>query len=397
MSINKLVDDTEDLLNSIVITIGMYLNAYGDEAKSMAMTDKIMHLPEIQNSLNFFFKDSNCKDVILVNNSDKLFFGINVIPAFNGTDKDRILNILLEPKSDRISEYMVEIDSKILDLVPSVRMITALLLREVNELISSTTAIDKTKDAINQYITEKNKPLRISKIVQYNELLAFAIKDCIHKTSSIFYTDLCNEIITNEFIHMCGLDQELEDAINIISKSNISLIKESDKFIVMRWALDLYDDIKYRRIDAIETIDECIQFTGSYYEKIALNNIKKQISAIDDSLLLSEFGESIKDIVSRIRYRGIANIEDDLYEYAIRIKTANTEDEARLLMREINNRIAILSDYMEHEEIPENARDRWQKVYDKYIILRDKLAAKPIAKYKYMQLWVEENPDTLMT
>lgn len=393
MLANNLAGDIEDINYSVVSTIGMYINNYSEIAKSLS--DSILHLPEIQNSLNFFFKDSECKDVILVNNTDKLFFGINVIPAFNGTDKDKILNILLEPKSERISEYMVEIDSKLLDLL-SVRMITALLVREVDALISSTTAIDKTKDAINQYITEKNKPLRISKIVQYNELLAFAIKDCIHKVSSIFYMDLSKEIITNELIHMCGLDEELEGAMDKISKSNVSLIKESDKFIVMRWALDLYDDIKYRRIDAMETIDQCIQFTSSHYEKLALNNIKKQISTIDDSLLLTEFGESIKSIVNKIRLRGVANIEEDLYEYAIRIKTANTEDEARLLMREINNRIAILSDYIEHEEMSENEQDKWQKVYDKYIVLRDKLAAKPIAKYKYMQLWVEENPDTLM-
>ena len=88
--------------------------------------------------------------------------------------------------------------------------------------------------------------------------------------------------------------------------------------------------------------------------------------------------------------------EEEAYEYAIQVSAVDTEDDARLLMREINNRMAILLDYIEHEEIPENERDRWRNIYDKYEALRDKLMKKPITKFKYMQLWVENNPNTLM-
>ena len=97
-----------------------------------------------------------------------------------------------------------------------------------------------------------------------------------------------------------------------------------------------------------------------------------------------------------MKYRGLTNLEDDLYEYNIRLKTATTEDGARLLMREINNRMAILMDYINHEEIPENERDKWLKLYDKYASLREKLANKPITKFKYMNLWIDSNPNTLM-
>lgn len=363
-----------------------------------SISSDFLHLHDVKNELNSFFKDSECEDVILVNNVDKLFFGINVLPSFNGSDNDIIMNILLEPKSERISKYVVEIDSKLFSesLDISCTNIVALLIKEVSGLISTTLVVDKTKDALNDYITRSGKSLTISKCIQYNELLAFALKDTIHKMSSVFYKDLDKPYISDEFMVSFNLSKYLEDAINTIKNSTLLFNKSSDKLIVLQWALLLYEDIKHRRIDALETIDKCIETTGSYYEKLDLRNIRKQISTIDDSLLLTEFGESIKELVKKIRLRGVANIEDDLYEYAIRIKGANTEDDARLLMREINNRMAILADYIKHEEIPDGEKDRWQKVYEKYEALREKLANKPVAKYKYMQLWVEENPDTLM-
>lgn len=355
---------------------------------------------EVASELNSFFKDSVCEEVIITENTDKLFFGIKVYPVF--TDQFEWINsILTDVKARRIDRYVVEIDTQIFNYrytennLNSINIL-ALLINEVSSLVNTTTAIDKTKDAINEYLAKNNTTIIISKVAQYQELLAFALKDAISKFASIFYTNMNEVFFAGEFIRNCGLGDEIDNAVKAIKNLNLVGNKNIGRLIVMEWALRLYNDVKFKRIDALETIRVCTAFTGSALEKRHLNHIAREIKTIDDGLLLTEFGESIKEIIHKIRKHGVANIEKDLYEYAIQVNAVDTEDDARILMREINNRMAILLDYIEHEEIPENERDRWRTIYDKYEALREKLMKKPIAKFKYMQLWVENNPNTLM-
>lgn len=355
---------------------------------------------EIVSDLNSFFKDSFCEEVLITENTDKLFFGIKVYPVF--VDQIGVSSILTDVKSKRIDRYVVEIDSQLFNYGKTTEnnidaiQILALLINEVSSLINTTTAIDKTKDAINEYLTKNHTTIMISKVTQYQELLSFALKDAISKFASIFYTDMNETFFASEFIRGCGLGDVMDRAVQNIKNLNLVGNKNIGRLIVMEWALRLYNDVKFKRIDALETIKTCTAFTGSALEKRYLNHIAREIKTIDDGLLLTEFGESIKEIVHKIRKHGVANIEKDLYEYAIQVNAVDTEDDARLLMREINNRMAILLDYIDHEEIPENERDRWRNIYDKYEALRDKLMKKPITKFKYMQLWVENNPNTLM-
>lgn len=356
---------------------------------------------EIVSDLNSFFKDSFCEEVLITENTDKLFFGIKVYPVF--TDQFMWINsILTDIKAKRIDRYVVEIDSQMFNHCKNTENnidaihILALLINEVSSLVNTTTAIDKTKDAINEYLAKNNTTIMISKVAQYQELLAFALKDAISKFASIFYTDMNETFFAGEFIREYGLGDVIDQAVQSIKNLNLVGNKNIGRLVVMEWALRLYNDVKFKRIDALETIKTCTAFTGSALEKRYLNHIAREIKTIDDGLLLTEFGESIKEIVHKIRKHGVANIEKDLYEYAIQVSAVDTEDDARLLMREINNRMAILLDYIEHEEIPENERDRWRNIYDKYEALRDKLMKKPITKFKYMQLWVENNPNTLM-
>ena len=45
----------------------------------------------LQKELNTFFKDSKCEGVIYTNNTDKLFFGMCVMPVISGRDAVDIL------------------------------------------------------------------------------------------------------------------------------------------------------------------------------------------------------------------------------------------------------------------------------------------------------------------
>ena len=350
---------------------------------------------EIKNHLNLFFKDSECRSVIFTENQDKLFFGVIVYPWIELEDAD---NILLEVYPKRIDQYTVEIDSKIFDMMldATTKEIAALILREIACVINTSEPVIKTKDAINEFLCKKNKEIIISKSVQYRELIAFALMDTIHKFSSIFYTNIKDDYIADEFSIVCGHAAVIESMVEKLNKSGFIVDNYNHKLVVLEWALDLYTDVLHQRIRALETIEECIAMSPSTLEIRALKNIAREIQKIDDSTLITESGESFKDIIKGMRLRGIQHLEDDLYEFNIRMKTANNEEDARLLMREINNRMAILMDYITHEEIPEADRDKWLKLYDKYASLREKLSNKPITKFKYMNLWVDQNPNTLM-
>ena len=349
---------------------------------------------DVRTYINMFFKDSNCRNVIFTENMDKMFFGIIVYPWIEPTDAD---DILLNSESKRIKEYSIEIDSKLFDVMMGLTNteISALIIKEIASMVNTSEPVERTKHAIDDYLMRSNKEIIISKSIQYRELLAFALMDTMYKVSSVFFTNI-RDFIADEFSIMCGHAAYIESAIDKLNKSGMLLDNYNHRLIVLEWALSLYTDIKSLRIKALETINECITMSPSTLEIRALKNIAREIQRIDDSTLISESGESIREIIKNMKYRGLTNLEDDLYEYNIRLKTATTEDDARLLMREINNRMAILMDYINHEEIPENERDKWLKLYDKYASLREKLANKPISKFKYMNLWIDSNPNTLM-
>ena len=64
-------------------------------------------LKELQKELNNFFKDSRCLEVLYTFNTDKVFFGMCVIPRVTAEKANKIL--ATEDKV-RFDEYFLEID-----------------------------------------------------------------------------------------------------------------------------------------------------------------------------------------------------------------------------------------------------------------------------------------------
>lgn len=69
-------------------------------------------LQSLKVELNRFFDDSKCKEVIYTTNTDKMFFGMKIIPAI---DADDIYDYLVDDEQTRIDKYIVEFDSKLFD------------------------------------------------------------------------------------------------------------------------------------------------------------------------------------------------------------------------------------------------------------------------------------------
>ena len=75
------------------------------------------NMNSLKKELNKFFKDSKCQGVIYTNNTDKLFFGMCVMPVIDG---NRAVRILQDDNNERIDSYYLELDSRLFDpmLVP---------------------------------------------------------------------------------------------------------------------------------------------------------------------------------------------------------------------------------------------------------------------------------------
>ena len=68
----------------------------------------VMLLSQLKDEINSFFKDSKCKELVFTQNTDKMFFGIIVMPIVNNP-----YDIIQGTNLIRIKEYYLEIDSKI--------------------------------------------------------------------------------------------------------------------------------------------------------------------------------------------------------------------------------------------------------------------------------------------
>lgn len=351
-------------------------------------------LNNLKIELNQFFNDSKCKEVIYTQNTDKLFFGMSVIPVIQAEDVEVILQ---DDGPYRIKEYYLEFDSKLFDPVLNLtpRELVAILLHEVGHLVADTKPIDDIRKSVDTYLAKNDEVLVISNSIHYQEILAFAIKDSLRKFISLFeFKD--EEIIADEFVAAYGYGKELESAFDkLIKSSRIINRNVNDKLVVLSWTLRLYKDIKLRRIPAIRTLNKGKQISPSRLEKREFENVIRRLNRIDDDALMEGVSvlDSLKgkynETLQRIKYKGIRSLEDDLYEYNVRIKNLDDDEDALYILRQINQRMAIIDDYIATERsISDEERQRWFDLNAKYQKLREQLTKTQIYKNRYVGIHV---------
>ena len=347
-------------------------------------------LRAIKDELNKFFKDSTCKEVIFTKNNDKMFFGMCVMPFMSGED---VVDIITGENKKRIESYFIEIDSKILELGLTARELVATLLHEVGHLVNDSTPIEHVRKALNVYLAKTNDHLVITDSIHYRDLLAYAFKDSLRKVSSLFFKE-DDEIIADEFVVACGFGNELESAYRKLTSKMTSLNKGvSNKLLVLQWILRIYKEVKIRRIGALHSINRAKVLTGSSLEKRELNTISRAINQIDDDALIQEAANSLlrkgSEMYRKFKYKGMRSLEDDLYEYSLRVKNVDEEDEALLLLRQLNLKISMIDDYIMTEHLSESERERWEGLKRKYQMVRDDLSKKNTYSEKYYGLFIQ--------
>ncbi len=351
-------------------------------------------LQTLKNELNRFFEDSKCKEVIYTTNVDKMFFGIKIVPMI---DADNIYDYLADDEQKRISKYIVELDSKLFDPIMELTAdeLTAILLREVSHIIGSSEPVEDARNTLNIYLAENRTHIKVSNSIHYKEILAYGFKDYISKAQSMFYISDTSEILGDEFMISYGFGDAISSAYNKVFSNNIKLYENSNisKFIVFGWTLDLYRNIKTRRISAIHTLNNLKLLTASRLERMEMDNVIRRINRIDDDSVLNESTKSIirvkiKEKLKKARLNNLRTIDSTFYEISMQVRNVEDENDALYLLRQINNSISIIDEYRNSEDCDEYEAERWNQMMDKFIQLREKLTSTVVYKNKNYGLFV---------
>lgn len=348
---------------------------------------------DLKKEINTFFIEGECIDIIYTNNTDKLFFGFTLIPVL---DYEKVNSIVTDNRDIKIDSYYLEIDSKLFTFNLNAKELTACILYEIYSFIGTKNAIAKVRYAIDDYFMQRDSIMSIKAATQYNQLLNYAIKDTMIKQNSLFNKDP-KESCTDPFIENAGLSIYLTSALEKIENAPVefSTITRQPKFSVLEWIFNLYDDVKTNRIPALNTLNTAKKYTGSILIKKEIDNVINALNRIDTDVQLeaSYIMEAVKKkgLIGQIRINGLKGIENDLYEFKIRIKNLETEDEAMYVLRQINARLTLLQDSLDDLDMDDREYDRWYKVLEQYNALREELANKPIWNRKRYGIWYDYN------
>ena len=361
--------------------------------KANKQTPDIMQT--IKGEINRFFEDSNCKEVIITTNTDKMFFGIKIVPML---DADDIYDYIIDDEKLRVDKYIVEFDSKLFDPVMdlSAQELLTLLIREVSHLVGSSQPIEDMRNALHIYLAENRTTIKISQSIHYKEILAYGLKDYLAKAQSIFYNGDKTDVIADEFILAYGFMPYLESAYDKIFNNNIKLYENCNvsKFIVFSWTLDLYRNIRTRRVGAIRTLNELKTLTASRLERMEMDNVIRRIQRIDDDSVLAEGARmdnlkiKIKEKLKKARLNNLRMIDSTFYELSMQVKNVEDENDALYLMRQINTNLSVIDEYRNSTDCDDYEKERWNAVFEKFMQLRDKLTDTVVYKNKQYGLFV---------
>ena len=396
------------LLDALTVCIRAYQTDSVDTKTLLKATTNI------QNELNALFTDIKCRNVIISNNYDNEFFGIIVRP-------ESILKptrLLIVDDTDNhqwnfsLNGYLVDIDSKLLsnpDIEPE--YLLCMLIYDIDKIMSSDAYI-AIQGMVDNILSNMN--VSYKEIVKYinndriNASFSFAIYETLYRTISIFTRPSNEVILTPDILKMiytnCDVRYDgdpvlvtihfMDDSVDLIK--NITKL-ENDNIcptLILNWFFTWVKNYNPTDTYPIKLMERAKVETGSEVMKRALNKAIQQLGAPYNKYTNQKpIAESTKKgFIAQMKYSGMKSLEDDLYEYSMRVKNIDDENSAILLMRQINSRMGIISDYLESEDdLSDSERKRWEKLYDKYDKIRDQMIAKPIYSRKMYGLFVDYN------
>ena len=388
-------------LNEIVERLeSSILNIMNLKPEDRIITPNYKHLLDIKEHLNYIFPYNGCVDVLFTLNTDKPFFGIHINPLISSTNA---LTIMLTDEKVKLDQYQLEIDSKLFGMDLDSEEILAYILHEISSMMDSFDVIEQVRGLIDLYVLSDDDVISIRDSVNYSQLIIYALKDTLFKVSSSLFKEEPEELTTNNLIQTLELENSLISAHEKITSSCYGLGESvrSPKTFILQWMFMIYRDIRNNSNIIKDTLKDAREFVAS---KLAIAEINKTLQAVDnihvvmiESLDLNKAFEakgmfSLNEIslFKSLKTSGLRAIEDALYEYALRIKNCETEEDAMYILRCINTRLNILEDYIYNTpDLSESERKHWELVAAKYRELREQLAKKKIVNKKQYGLFFD--------
>lgn len=396
------LDGWVEKLESVILNI-----TYTETEDSM-IAPTIQHLMEIRDVLNNIFTEDKCLEVKYTNNTDNLFFGIKVSPKI---DTNAALKILVTDDKVTLDTYSIEIDSRLFGYSFTAEQIAAYIIYEVSAVMNSYELIDKVRDLIDIYMLSNDDIISIRDSTNYSQLVIFALKDTMDKLTSLIYAEP-EALINNTYIQNLGLNDailDVHDKINDLLTGTGEDIG-TPKVIILQWMLQMYKDMRLNSTVIVDALKDAKLATGS---KLIKDEIDKTIAAIDridytipmkdDSVFyegsLDKFFEkknlySVNELslFKSLKQNGLRSIEDSLYEFAMRMKNCDTEEDAMYILRGINTRLNVLEDYIYNTpDLSDREKKKWMAVAQQYRNLRIQLTKKKIWKQSQYGLYFDYN------
>jgi hypothetical protein len=348
----------------------------------------------IKQELNKFYHGNNiCKDVIYTLNTDKAFFGMKVY--LNLTPTTVANTFTLKENNNTQNNYVIEFDSKLFDELNgfTARELTTILMHEVGHIAQNDKANSEIiKDSIIEYQTKNRTNTTTLDVHKCVKLFDYALRHTIESIQSIFQKDQ-EEFEADRFSIEMGYGPDLESAFTKILKAR-GTFRPQGKLNTLFWTLTVYKQIFERRKFITRCMDDINQYSGSKLEKQDNKELKDSLiksfkQPINETYIReSALNYIVESVFRGLKRSGLKAIEDDTYVYQIKIKNVDNEIEAMDIMRDINSKINIVSDYLSLEKgLSESEIKRWGMLLSKLEELRDSLAKSDSYKPKYLGLW----------
>ena len=360
-------------------------------------------LRQLAHELNMFFTGSSCNVALYTRNTDKAFFGICVMPIIKDNDiYDIILSDPFAYDTDhqdksKITKYYLELDSKLFDPVLNLsnREILALILHDVGALVNSSSAIDIARAEIDVYLDKTNSTIRRASTINYAVLLTFGFRDLIWKITSVMFKDH-STLLADDFLISCGFGMDLETSIKKLKDYgyiNYLTGGKKDTSTIIAWCLSVYNDVLSNRIITIKGLRKSLEYTSIRLVKREIERVITALSRIDDNSLL-EAGpidwamKKYRDTSKSFRYSAVRDYENDLYEYQLRLRNVEDENDALLMLHSINTRLSIIDGVLSEDDLDDKLRSKYSILYSKYEKLREELARKETLRFDYNRIYI---------
>lgn len=342
----------------------------------------------IRKDLNLIITTGKCREFIYTNNTDKLPFGCIVHPTFSDFD---INAFFIAGEPCKVGEYKCEIDSKMFDYGLTNEEVAQIILFNAYHMTADSRHSEVVREHIDIFFAKENTQLIIRDSVQYKAILSFGLADALSKVTSCF--SLPDDVETDAYLSSLGfaegsfktgvdkLYQEMSGCENEVKRQvNLSMLD---------WSLRLYCNVDSERPAAIHLLSKCKDITASILYIKKIESVISSLNRIDNDAYITEtvnqiFTEAKRNggFLGYLKYSGLRDVENDLYEFQVRAKNAESEQDVLYALKQINARLTILSDYIrENRNDPDI--DHWIAVKEEYEDLRMILAKKNLHKRAY--------------